>query len=238
MQNSISPGSGGKTVEFYKMFWTSIRELVHESFTYAYEQGNLSIDQKRGVIKLLPKQGKILTSLKNWRPISLLNTDYKILAHVLAQRLQKVLPTIISKDQNGYIQGRFIGCNIRTILDMIHVSQNETFSTLITFIDYEKAFDNIKWSFMHKCLKAFGFGPVIQNWIKILYTNVSSCVINNGFASAFFMLSKGIRQGCPLSALLFIITVEILAIEIRNNNNIKGITIGSQTIKISKTHVM
>ena len=76
-------------------------------------------------------------------------------------------------------------------------------------------------------------GPVIQNWIKILYTNVSSCVINNGFASAFFMLSKGIRQGCPLSALLFIITVEILAIEIRNNKNIKGITIGNQTIKIS-----
>jgi len=233
MKNGKTPGTDGLSVEFYKVFWKSIKDLVFESFIYGYNLGNLSIDQRRGLIKLIPKKDKILTFLKNWRPISLLNTDYKILAHILAQRLQKVLPNIISKDQNGYIQGRFIGCSIRTILDMIHISQNEASSNLITFVDYEKAFDNIKWNFMHKSLKAFGFGSYFRKWIETLYSDVNSGVLNNGFSSAFFSLSKGIRQGCPLSALLFVMTVEILAIEIRNNPNVKGIKVGNCSIKIT-----
>ena len=136
-------------------------------------------------------------------------------------------------DQNGYIQGRYIGCNIRTILDVIQISQNEENSNLITFIDYEKAFDNIKWQFMHKSLKAFGFGKEFRKWIKIIYSDVSSCVLNNGFSSNFFKLSKGVRQGCPLSALLFILIVEILAIEIRMNDNVKGIKIRNKDTKIT-----
>ena len=233
MKNGKTPGSDGLSVEFYKIFWHSIKDLVHDSLIYAYENGSLSIDQKRGLIKLLPKKSKILTVLKNWRPITLLNTDYKILAHILAQRLQKVLPNLISLDQNGYIQGRYIGCNIRTILDIIQISQNEENSNLITFIDYEKAFDNIKWEFMYKALEAFGFGKEFRKWIKIIYSDVTSCVLNNGFSSNFFKLSKGVRQGCPLSALLFILIVEILAIEIRKNNNVKGIKIGNTDVKIT-----
>ena len=233
MKNGKTPGSDGFTVEFYKIFWNSIKDLVFDSFIFAYDLGELSIDQKRGVIKLIPKKDKIITFLKNWRPISLLNIDYKLLTHVLAQRLQKVLPYIIHPDQNGYINGRFIGCNIRTIYDVIEYSQTEDMATLITFIDYEKAFDSIKWTFMHKTLDAFGFGPVFKKWITVLYKNVNSCVMNNGYASIFFELSKGIRQGCPLSALLFILTVEILAIEVRHNPNIHGIKTHNRDLKIS-----
>ena len=233
MKNRKTPGTDGFTVEFYKMFWTSIKDLVLESFYFAFDIGELSIDQKRGIIKLLPKKDKILKFLKNWRPISLLNTDYKILAHILASRLQHVLPQIIHPDQNGYIKNRFIGCNIRTIYDVIDYSENKYDANLITFIDYEKAFDNIKISYLMETLKNFGFGETFQTWIKIMYTNISSCVMNNGFSSIFFPLSKGVRQGCPLSALLFILVVETLAIEIRNNPQIVGVKFQDKEVKIS-----
>ena len=116
---------------------------------------------------------------------------------------------------------------------MIELSQTEELCNLITLIDYEKAFDNIKWSFLHKSLEAFGFGKYFRDWIKAMYSNTNSCVMNNGYSSAFFPLSKGIRQGCPISALLFIIVVEILAINIRGNTNIKGIMLNNNEVKIS-----
>ena len=137
----------------------------------------------------------------------------------MASRLQQILPTLIHPDQNGYIQGRFIGCSIRTIYDIIEFSQNEEYSNLITFIDYEKAFDNINWNFMIKALKSFGFGDNFIKWIKVMYKNVSSCIMNNGYSSEFFNLSKGVRQGCPLSALLFVIVVETLSNAIRSDRD-------------------
>ena len=116
---------------------------------------------------------------------------------------------------------------------MIEHSQEEELANLITFIDYEKAFDNIEWNFLYKTLKVFGFNDLFIKWIKVLYSDIGSCLINNGFTSSFFPISKGIRQGCPLSALLFLMVVEILAIEIRSNQNIKGININNTSIKIS-----
>ena len=115
LKNGKSPGSDGFPPEFYKMFWKSISELVFDSICYAYKNGELSIEQKRGVLKLIPKKEKDPCYLKNWRPITLLNTDYKIVAQIMAMRLQKVLHKIIGEGQNGYIQTRYVGYNIRTI---------------------------------------------------------------------------------------------------------------------------
>ena len=194
----------------------------------------LSSDQRRGVITLVPKKGKDLCMLKHWRPISLLNVDYKILTNVLAMRLQTVLDKIISHDQVGYIKGRFIGVNIRTCADILTYCQNTGKKGLIAQIDFQKAFDTVNWSFMLKCLKAFNFGETFISWVKILYTDIESCVTNNGKSSEFFNLERGIRQGCCLSALLFIIVVETLAISIRNNENIKGITVNDEEFKINQ----
>ena len=101
------------------------------------------------------------------------------------------------------------------------------------FIDFKKAFNTIEWDFINSSLKKFNFGPDIQNWVKILYNNVSSCVLNNGFALEFFSVERGIRQGCPLSRLLFVIGIEILAREIKNDTAIKGINVGEKEIKVS-----
>lgn len=142
MKINKSPGSDGFTVEFYRFFWHEIKYLVFQSFQHSYLNGSLSNEQKRGILKLIPKKDKILTKVKNWRPISLLNTDYKLLTHVLATRLQKVLHSIISIDQSGYIKGRNISLNIRTIYDIIEKCEFERISALLVFLDFEKAYDN------------------------------------------------------------------------------------------------
>ena len=155
------------------------------SFNFAYDNGSLSISQRRGIITLIPKPNKDTALLDNLRPISLLNTDYKILTKAIAKRLEKVLPKVINPDQTGYIKNRYIGENIRLISDIMTYTEEENIRGIVLFIDFKKAFDTIEWDFINCCLKAFNFGPDIQNWVKILY-NVSSCIVNNGFASEFF----------------------------------------------------
>ena len=84
MKKGKSPGSDGLTSDFYKFFWTDIQVAVFESFIYGFKCSKLSVEQKRGILRLLPKKGKDITHIQNWRPISLLNSDYKILAAVLS----------------------------------------------------------------------------------------------------------------------------------------------------------
>ncbi len=109
LKNSRSPGS---VVEFYKYFWIYIKQYLINSLKYSLSKGELSLEPKRGIITLIQKKEKIRLFLKNWRPITLLNSEYKILTKALANRLCFVLPHIINKDQTGYIKGRFIGCNM------------------------------------------------------------------------------------------------------------------------------
>ena len=102
MENFKSPGIDGLPIEFYKIFWHDVSDLLLNSFNYSYQKGELSITQKQGIITLLPKKDKDVRYLKNWRPISLLNTDYKILTKCLANRLKKVLPNIIHLNQTVF----------------------------------------------------------------------------------------------------------------------------------------
>jgi hypothetical protein len=144
------------------------------------------------------------------------------------------LPHIINEDQTGYIKGRFIGCNIRQIEDVIiHSDLNKTPGIILT-IDFEKAFDTVSWKFIDKALGAFNFGPIFRGFIKTLYNNISSTVINNGDISEWFNPERGVRQGCPISPYLFIIAVELLAIGIRENKNINGIKVNGSTLKITQ----
>ncbi len=140
MSNNKTPGNDGFTVEFYKYFWDDIKTLVLDSFNYAFEKGSLSVEQKRGVITLIPKKDKDARYIKNWRPITLLNTDYKILTKVLSNRLQIALKEIISPDQTGYIKGRYIGENIRVIDDIIRYTSIHNVSGYILSLDFEKSF--------------------------------------------------------------------------------------------------
>ena len=99
--------------------------------------------------------------------------------------------------------------------------------------DFEKAFDTLNFNFLIRTLHKFNFGPSFIHWIRVIYNNVSSCVMNNGFTTAPFMLGRGVRQGDPLSPYLFIIALEILAERIRSDSKIQGFRIGEEMVKLS-----
>ena len=233
MPNNKTPGTDGLPTEFYKFFFKDISKNLLESFNFSFRNGKLSADQRRGVISLIPKSDKDPAFLKNWRPISFLNTDYKILTKCIASRMKTVLPKIIHSDQTGFLPGRYIGENVRLALDMIDYLNNHNLPGLMFLIDFRKAFDKLEWSFILKALNFFSFGPDFIKWIDIIYTDISSCVTNNGHASKFFNLSCGVRQGCPLSPLLYTVCSEILSLLIKNDKEIKGIMLNQNEVTIS-----
>ena len=132
------------------------------------------------------------------------------------------------------MKGRYIGQNIRLIQDIMKITQLENLPGMAIFVDFKKAFDSVNWDFLTKVLETFNFGPQIRKWINVLYTDITSCVINNGYASEFFSLQRGVRQGCPLSGILFVLCAEILAHTVRNDENIKGIQIYKKEYKVSQ----
>ena len=232
LKNGKTPGTDGFPPDFYKFFWKDLGDLVYESLSFALDKGEMSIDQKRGVINLIPKKDKDLRRLKNWRPISLLNTDYKILTKTMATRLKNVLPSVINADQVAYLKNRYIGQNIRTIIDVMEYTKANEEDGIIAFFDFEKAFDSIDWRVIDEALESFNIGQGFRKWVQTVYHNITSCVTNCGYSSEHFNMSRGVRQGCPLSAYLFIAVAEILAIKIRNNAGIEGIKIGDTEIKV------
>jgi exonuclease III len=229
-----SPGIDGFTNEFYLHFWPEIKTYMLDAYNEGLDNGELCISQRRGAISLLPKEGKDSRHLKNWRPITLLNSDYKYLAKCLADRCKNILPDIISKDQNGFVKGRQIGSNIIRILETIQACEEEEIDGLMVNIDIEKAFDSVSWKFLNKALQFFNFPKKFINWVESLYNNGEVCTTNNGHSSRFIKLGRGMRQGCPLSPILFVICIELLSIYIKNDHTIKGLPIYGEISVISQ----
>ena len=234
MNNGKSPGTDGFTVEFFKFFWIDIGHFVVRSINEGFKNKKMSTTQREGVIVCIPKGDKPREYLKNWRPISLLNVVYKIGSSSIANRIKNVLPKIINEDQSGFVQGRYIGDNIRLLYDIIHYLQEKKMPGLLVSIDFEKAFDSIDWSFMMNVLKSFGFGNDLIQWISAFYKDIKSTVIVNGQISQHFQVERGCRQGDPISPYLFILCAEVLACKIREDKEIKGINIDNTAFKISQ----
>ena len=229
-----TPGTDGFPAEFYKVFWSDISTPLLSSLNFAFDNGGMSITQRGSIIKLIPKKDAELYFIKNWRPLSLSNTDYKIAAKAIANSIKSVLPNVINNDQTGFLKGRFIGENVRLIDSVIRYAAEKNIPDLLLFIDFEKAFDSLERPFISDSLRYFGFGPSLINWVKVLYCKSESCVLNNGWSSDFFDIQRGVRQGRPLSPYLFILSAEILAKAIRKNPNIRGVSINNNDIKISQ----
>ena len=222
MKNNKSPGPDGIITEFYKLFWNVIGHDLCDVLRAGLEDEQLAYTQYLAVITLLYKKGP-RSDIKNWRPISLLNNDYKLVSKVLAERLKVVLPEIIHPDQKGCVPGRYIGENIRLIDDILHEIEEGNMPASILQLDQEKAFDRVEWRWLFKCLEKFNFGHKFIGYLKTMYKDSKSSVLTNGYQSRYFSITRGIRQGDSLSALLFIIQFEPLMSKIRNDSSIKGI---------------
>ena len=223
MPNNKSPGKDGLTKEFYKTFWKHLAEPFTEVANWNHTIESMSPSQREALLKLLYKKNT-KEHLKNWRPISLLNTDYKIIAKALSLRLRKVLPSLVNPAQTCSIPNRTIQENIATIRDVIHYTNGKGQAIIIS-VDQEKAFDRVDRNYMYRVLEEMNFGKSFIQWIKTLYDNASAAIVNNGWTSDPVFLQRGLQQGCPLSPLLCILTVEPLAQTIRANNDIQGVHI-------------
>ena len=178
MENNKSPGNDGITKEFYITFWNEVKVPYLLAIGKAYLVKQLSASQKQAVIKLIEKKGRDKRYIQNWRPISLLNVDVKLISKALAERLKNVLPEIISPNQNAYVKNRCISEGGRLISDLLEMSEVLNKESFLVTIDIEKAFDSVNHHFLIPILEKIGFGTDFIEWIKVLLNNQQSCVIN------------------------------------------------------------
>ena len=233
MKSNKSPGKDGLTIEFYKTFWSHLKNPLFESVKYSKIHGSLSISQRQAIIKLLEKTEKDKRYIQNWRPISLLNVDTKIISKTFAFRLKSVLSSIISCDQTAYVNGRFIGESTRLIFDILEVTDKLSIDGYILTADIEKAFDSMDHAFLIAALEKYGFGKYFVEWIMVLLKDSESCILNGGKTSKYFPLLRGARQGDPIAAYLFILTIEIFFIMLREEQSISRLKIYGQNFLLS-----
>ena len=193
--------------------------MLYKAFLECISTGNLSNTMKQGIITLIPKPNKDIHFLDNWRPITLLCTDHKILAHVLADRLNKGLNVIIDESQSAFVKGRNIHNHIRMVFDMLDYGE---------FIDKDSLIfirRSIEHAFLLNALRFLGFEDNFCGLIKLCYSDTCSSVSLNPGLTSRFKIQRGIRQVCPISPKLFILATQLLALQINNSPELQGINI-------------
>lgn len=233
LKNNKSPGCDGLTSELYKMFADKLSPFLLKVFEESFDLEVLPPTMTQGVITLIPKPNKDKECLENWRPITLLNNDYKILALILAKRIKDVLNCIIDESQSGFMEKRHISNNIRLVLDILDYEDLILNDSYMLFLDFYKAFDSLEHNFIFQALTKFGFGDSFCKAIRTLYRNNNSVIKLKFGTSPRFSLSRGVRQGCPISPYLFLLASQFLALHI-SSSNLQGIRIDDRHIIISQ----
>ena len=223
MNNNKTPGEDGIPVDFYKVFWTKIKECYYKAILQIYEDRKLHSTASKGVLNLIPKAGKDTRLIKNLRPITLLNTDYKIIEKAIADKMIPALETIIHTDQRGFMKNRRISVNIRKMLDIMHEADKQDLEAVVLSLDFVKCFDKCSFKILHGSLDFFKFGQIVKDWTGILYDNFTVKIQNNGHFSDSIPILKGVHQGGCCSSIYFLVIAEILAMSLRENQEIEGI---------------
>uniref|UniRef100_A0A803T6S0 Reverse transcriptase domain-containing protein n=1 Tax=Anolis carolinensis TaxID=28377 RepID=A0A803T6S0_ANOCA len=233
MKPNKAPGPDGFTLSFYRVLEEELVPFLVKIMNAALKDKIIPESWTKAEVIAIPKDSADTTDVRNYRPISLLNIDYKLFTTILANRLKTFLENWIGREQNGFLPGRQLQDNVRCILDVIEYYEfNHQREVALLAIDAEKAFDNLNWNFFKLLGRELDLGYNFMNAIEAIYNKQSARVIINGHQSEEFNIEKGTRQGCPLSSLIFIFAVDILIRNIRRDEQLKGLKIKKEEVKI------
>ncbi|CAM8943986.1 unnamed protein product [Rhodiola kirilowii] len=205
-----APGPDGFNINFYKKFWLIVGDEVVGFVKEFFKNGRLSKGVNKTFLVLIPKS-VCPQRLDDFRPISLVNSTYKILAKCLAKRLCLVLPQIISPNQSAFISERSILDGIMITNELLHAVKRERRKALVIKLDFQKAYDTISWDYLRAVQVSMGFGTKWIKWISECYSSASLSILINGSPAEEISMKRGLRQGDPLSPFLFLMAAEGLS---------------------------
>jgi len=240
LKKNKSPGVDGIPNEFYQVFNDVLADDLAEVFNNMIGSGRMTASQRTSLVSLIPKDGGDKTRIRDWRPISLLCSDYKILARVLVNRLRHLLAEILSPEQTGGLPGRQMAHNLVNVRNLIVQINAETCNAehqvlnqpkaAVIGLDFAGAYDRVDRNLMYDTLTAYGFPVHTIDWIKTLYESSVARVILNGHIGDPFRFERGVKQGCPLAMLCYVIYIESLILRFKRELN--GVRISQDIVKI------
>ncbi|KAH7955665.1 hypothetical protein HPB52_002808 [Rhipicephalus sanguineus] len=233
MPPNSAPGTDGLTAGFYAVFLDTLGEALLTLVNAILEHHMKPNSFGAGRIVLLLKDGAPPNEPPSWRPITLLNVDYKIVATILNNGLKLLLPSIISPCQSCAVPGQSMFANLTATRDVFEYAAQKKLSGAFFCLDQAKAFDRVKHRYMLEVLREFGFPGDFVRLVELLYRDLSCNVVVNGSATAGFIYTRGIRQGCPLGPTFFIMCIEPLLTSLASDERIRGFPLtGADEIKV------
>lgn len=238
LSNEKCPGPDGTPVEFFKANWTLVGPLIHQCLSKGITDELFPEFITRGNIILLPKKAdqRLLT---NKRPITLLNTVYKIGPKAMQRHISPLLQRIISPQQSAFLPGRNIHHALLLLGEMLHQARESGDEFVLMKLDVRKAFDSMEWPFILAMVERAGTNGMLSSFLKASFGSAASTVILNGRPATPFKLTRSVRQGCPLSPLIFILAFDNLSLMFsaaQANQSIAGVSFPE--LNIANVHSM
>ncbi|RVW54428.1 Transposon TX1 uncharacterized 149 kDa protein [Vitis vinifera] len=235
MDRDKAPGPDGFTIAVFQDCWDVIKEDLVSVFAEFHRSGVINQSTNASFIVLLPKKSTT-KKISDFRPISLITSLYKIIAKVLSGRLRGVLHETIHTTQGAFVQGRQIMDAVLIANEIVDERRRSGEEGVVFKIDFEKAYDHVRWDFLDQVLEKKGFSPKWRKWMNGCLSSVSYAVLVNGSAKGWVKASRGLRQGDPLSPFLFTLVADVLSrmlLRAEERNMLEGFRVGRNRTRVS-----